>query len=291
MIDRAGMLARVRRLQLRSDRLVESLLAGNYRSVFRGPGMEFNEVRAYVEGDDVRLIDWNVSSRLNGVFTKTFQEERELTLVLLVDMSRSVDHGASVRSRREVIAELFSLLAFAAVSNNDRVGAIFFTDRVEKWVPPQKGKKQVLRLISDMLTMRPAGNGSDLGLAIRAVGESLKRRGIVVLLSDFKTSGYFKDLTLISRRHDVIGVRVTDPMDIDYPPFGLVRLLDPETRKTMLATGSSARFRDAYAGFWEQHRRQWFHECRRRRVSPLEVRTDQDPGLQLIQFFNQRSRR
>ena len=291
MIDRARLLARVRRLQLRSTRVVENLLAGNYRSVFRGPGMEFDEVRPYVEGDDARLIDWNVSSRLNGVFTKTFREERELTLVMLVDMSASIDYGSSAQPRREVIAELFALLALAAVRNNDKVGAAFFTDRVEKWVPPQKGKRQVLRLMSDMLTLRPVGTGSDLSRAITAVGESLKRRGIVGLLSDFKTTGYFQDLTLIARRHDVIAVRVTDPVDVEYPSSGLARLMDPESHRSMLAVGQSRRFREAYAHFWEQQRRQWLHECRRRRVSTLEVRTDQDPTAQLIRFFSQRVRR
>lgn len=291
MIDRARLLSRVHRLQLRSSKLVESLLAGNYRSVFRGPGMEFDEVREYVEGDDARMIDWNVSSRLNDVFTKTFREERELTLVMIVDMSASINFGSAARSRREVIAELFSLLAFAAVRNNDRVGAVFFTDQVEQWVPPQKGKKHVLRLISEMLAMAPKGTGSNLARAIRTAGESLKRRGIIVVLSDFKTSGYFRDLTLISRRHDVIAVRVTDPIDLEYPDSGLVRLVDPESERSVLAVGSSERYRSAYSTFWTQHRLQWLHECRRRRVATLEVRTDGDPSARLIGFFDRRGPR
>ncbi len=290
-MDRSRLLSSVKRIQLVASRLVENLLAGDYRSVFRGPGMEFDEVREYVEGDDARLIDWNVSSRMDAPYTKTFREERELTLVLVVDVSASLSAGPGYRTRREVVVELFALFSLAAIVNNDRVGAILFSDRIESWVAPRKGKRHALRLIADMVGVEPRGGGSDLALALRTTGEALKRRGVVVVLSDFKTSGYLPDLTLMGRRHDVIAVRVTDPTDRTFPLTGLIRLDDPETRRTLPAPGYSARFRAAYEAYWERQRKEWLAECRKRGIGTLEVSTDQDPAAQLIRYFERRKAR
>lgn len=290
-MDRARLFTSVKRIQLVATRLVENLLAGDYRSVFRGPGIEFDEVREYVEGDDIRLIDWNVSSRMDSPYTKTFREERELTLMLVVDMSASLAYGPPQRTRRQVVAELFALLSLAAVQNNDRVGAVFFSDRIESWVRPKKGKRHVLRLISDMVAAQPAGVGSDLALALRTTGEALKRRGVVVVLSDFKTTGFLRDLALVARRHDVIAIRIVDPIDQAFPETGTVRIEDPETRQTILATGTNQRFRRQYQEFWDQQRKSWIVECRRRHVDTLEIRTDGDPAAQLIRFFDARKSR
>lgn len=290
-MTRAQLFSRVKQLQLISTKLVESLLAGNYRSVFRGPGIEFAEVREYVEGDDARLIDWNVSSRLDSTYTKTFREERELTLFLIVDMSASLVSDWGDTLRRETQRLLFALLSFAAVQNNDRVGAVFFSDRIESWVSPTKGKKHAHRLIQDMLSFEPHGRGSNLSLALRTAGESLKRRGICVILSDFKTSGYSKDLTLLARKHDVIAIRITDPLDIEYPRSGLVHLADPETGQTVLAQGRSKRFRRSYEQFWENQRRMWRRECIRVGASPLEISSSDDPVAKLLHFFRRRRRR
>ena len=290
-MDHSLLLTSVRRIQLVATRLVENLLAGDYRSVFRGPGMEFDEVREYVEGDDARLIDWNVSSRMNAPFTKTFREERELTLVLVVDVSASLFAGPSERTRREIVVKLFALLSLAAVVNNDRVGAILFSDRIESWVAPRKGKRHALRLITDLVGAQPRGGGSDLSLALRTTGEALKRRGVVIVLSDFKTTGYLPDLTLMSRRHDVIAVRVTDPVDSEFPVTGLIHLDDPETRRTIAVPGSSERFRRSYEAYWEQHRKQWLTECRKRGIGTLEVSTDQDAASRLIWYLEKRKAR
>lgn len=287
-MDQNRIYQNARRLQLISNKLVESLLAGNYRSVFKGQGIEFDEVREYVEGDDARLIDWNVSSRMGTPFTKLFREERELTLFLLVDMSASMGGGTADSTRRSVQRLLFALLSLAAAQNNDKIGAVFYSDEIEHWVSPVKGRKHALRLIQDMVRFEPKGRGSDLALAMRTAGEALKRRGICVILSDFKTSGYFKDLSLLSRRHDVIAVRVVDPIDELYPETGLFRLEDPETGKSILAPGRSRRFRKQYHDYWARQRRQWQRECRRRGVSTLEVGTDEDPAAKLLQFFQRR---
>jgi uncharacterized protein (DUF58 family) len=277
-----------RKLQLISHKLVESLLAGNYRSVFKGQGIEFDEVREYVEGDDARLIDWNVSSRMGTPFTKMFREERELTLFLLVDMSASMAGGTAEGTRQSVQRLLFSLLSLAAAQNNDKMGAVFYSDEIEHWVSPVKGRKHALRLIQDMVRFEPKGKGSDLALALRTAGEALKRRGICVILSDFKTTGYFKDLSLLSRRHDVIAVRIVDPIDELYPETGLFHLEDPETGRSILAPGKSRRFRKQYHDYWAEERRRWERECRRRGVSTLEVGTDEDPAAKLLHFFQRR---
>lgn len=290
-MDRSRLLSSVKRIHLVATRLVESILAGDYRSVFRGPGIEFDEVREYVEGDDARQIDWNVSSRMNSPYTKTFREERELTLVLVVDVSASLLSGREQSSRRTVMAELFALFSLAAVVNNDRVGAVLFSDRIESWVAPKKGKRHALRLIADTVSIQPEGRGSDLALALRTTADMLKRRGVVIVISDFKTSNYLPDLTLMGRRHDVIAVRVVDPLDREFPRVGNVRLQDPETRKTLLAPGGSRSFRDAYRQYREDEYRSWLSECRRRRIGTLDISTDHDPAMQLIRYLEKRKSR
>ncbi len=259
--------------------------------MFKGPGIEFDEVREYVEGDDARLIDWNVSARMASAFSKTYREERELTLFLIVDLSGSLNVAAQAESRREVQSVLFSLLTFAAVHNNDKVGALFFTDRIEHWVSPVKGRKHATRLVEDMIGFEPRGRGSDLSLALRAAGEALKRRGICVVLSDFKTTGYLKELSLLARRHDVIAMRIFDPMDLEYPRTGLIQLEDPESGRTILASGLSRKFRKQYREFWEVQRLQWQRDCRRRGIATLEVSTEDDPVARLIEFFRRRKTR
>lgn len=289
-MDRNKLHSKIKKLQLVSHKLVETLLAGNYRSVFKGPGIEFNDVREYVQGDEARLIDWNVSSRLGSPFTKTFKEEREMILFLIVDLSSSIMSGSGGHSRRDTVSLLFSLLSFAAVQNNDKIGAVFFSDRIEGYVPPRKGKKHALRLIQDMLEFKPEGKGSDLGMALRASGEGLKRRGICVILSDFKTTGYHRDLSLLGKKHDVIAIRVSDPVEQRYPKSGLVRLEDPETGDVIWGNGNSKKFRHEFTEFWQLQQRKWERECRRRGVSTIDISTDEDPAFKLIQFFNRRKR-
>ena len=283
--------SRIRRLELVSEKLVQSLLAGNYRSVFRGPGIEFDEVREYVQGDDARLIDWNVSSRLGSAYTKTFREEREMTLFLLVDVSGSVVISPGEGMRKELENFLVAMLALAALRNNDKVGAAFFAERIEKWVPPRKGKHHALRLLQDITTFAPKTRGSNLAAALRTVGETLTRRGICVIISDFKTRGYLREMSLLARRHDVIAVRVSEPTDYEYPVSGGTFLQDPETGRTILATGQNPSFRKQYREFWNRERQQWLRDCRRLGVSPLEISTTDDPATKLIQFFKRRKRR
>jgi uncharacterized protein (DUF58 family) len=290
-MNAARLFARVKNLELISSKLVESLLTGNYRSVFKGPGIEFSEVREYVEGDDPRLIDWNVTSRMNTVFTKTFREEREIVLFLLVDLSASVFSAAGSHRLRETADLIFTIFTFAAANNNDQVGAVFFTENIEHWVSPMKGRKHALRLIQDMIKYQPRGKGSNLALAIKTTGEALKRRGICVILSDFKSSGYWRDLSILAKRHDVLAVRLTAPEEVDFPATGLIKMQDAETGKTLLGLGSNRRFRKKYQEYWALQRKQWFRECRKRGVSPIEIRSNEDPVVKLFQFFQRRKRR
>ncbi|WP_020611326.1 DUF58 domain-containing protein [Sediminispirochaeta bajacaliforniensis] len=290
-MDSLELFARIKNLPLVSSRLVEGVLSGNYRSLFKGPGLEFDEVREYAEGDDSRFIDWNVSSRMGQPYVKTFREEREMALFLVIDVSASLGFGNGKLSKQETVATLAALLAFSAVHNNDRVGAAFFSDRIEKWVPPRKGRNQIFRLAGDIMEVEPKGKGSDLALALRGVHESVKRRGICVIISDFRTAPCWREMSLVAKRHDVIAIRIEDPSDKDFPVPGFAQLRDPETDGVLPAFGASSRFRREYREFWETHRIYWDRECRRRGISTLTVSTDDDPIESLFAFFRRRRRR
>jgi uncharacterized protein (DUF58 family) len=232
-------LASVRRIEIRTRRLVEEVFSGEYHSVFKGTGMEFREVREYVPGDDVRTIDWNVTARTGQPFVKLFEEERELTVMLVVDMSRSGWFGSGERTKVEVAAELCGVLAFSAIANKDKVGLLLFSDRVEKFIPPAKGKSHVLRCIRELLTYEPEGRGTDLNEPLRLLGSVLKRKATVFLVSDFWTGDFSTSLSVLGRRHDVVAVRIRDPRETSLPAVGLVRWVDAETGQEALIDTSS----------------------------------------------------
>lgn len=235
----AEVLAAVRRIEIRTRRLVDEVFSGEYHSVFKGTGMEFREVREYVPGDDVRTIDWNVTARTGDPFVKIFEEERELTVVLCVDMSRSGWFGSGDRNKVEVAAELCGVLAFSAIANKDKVGLVLFSDRVERFIPPAKGKSHVLRLIRELLTFEPEGRGTDLNEPLRLLGSVLKRKATVFLVSDFWAGDFTRSLATVGRRHDVVAVRVRDPRETELPPVGLVRWVDAESGRGFLVDTSS----------------------------------------------------
>ncbi len=283
--------ARLRQLQIVAQRLVESLLAGNYRSVFKGTGIEFDEVREYVEGDDTRLIDWNVSSRMGQVYTKTFREEREMTLFLLVDLSASLNYGSSSRSMREITLIAAALLTLAAVQNNDKVGGALFGGEIESWIPPAKGRNHAMRLLQDIISTTPSTEGSNLGSTLRTVRESMKRRGILVIISDFQAGDYQRELSLVAKRHDVIAIKVSDPVMRGLPDFSLLSVSDSETGRTAILDGRSRRFRFEFEHFWNQQRQQWLRECGRQGISAIEISTVDNVAERLIHFFRRRGGR
>src|SRR3954469_24263110 len=222
------LIKRIRRLEITTRKVVSALLAGQYHSVFKGRGMAFSEVRQYHPGDEVRTIDWNVTARMNDAYVKVFTEERELTVMLLVDISASEEFGTK-RAKAEVAAEVAAQIAFSAIANNDRVGLILFSDRVEKTIPPKKGRKHVLRLITDILTFKPQGKGTDLCAGLNYLSRVVKRKAVTFLISDFLAPDYESALRIVGRRHDLVPVVISDPLEAKFPRLGLVELEDPET--------------------------------------------------------------
>jgi uncharacterized protein (DUF58 family) len=281
---------RVRQIELVAAKLVDQLLGGRYRSIFRGQGIEFDEVREYVAGDDVRAIDWNVTSRMGLPHTKIFREEREIILFNVVDVSASLYAGSGEIGKNEYAAHVFAILSLAAVKNNDRVGAAFFSDRIEKWIPPAKGRKHILSLIHELLKIEPRGTGSDLDLALKGVYRNLKRRGICFIISDFRTEGYWDSLSLLARKHDCVAVKIVDPADTVFPRAGIMELEDPESGEVLFADGKSSSFRNTYERYWQGKQAAWVSGCARRGVETLTLSTSEDPGVEILRFFRRRRR-
>lgn len=239
-------LAQVRRIEIKTRKMVDENLAGQYHSAFKGQGMEFSEVRAYQPGDDIRSIDWNVTARAGEPFIKKFTEERELTVMILVDMSGSLEYGSTHKSKRDLAAELTSLFAFSAIRNQDKVGCLIFTNEVELFVPPKKGKKHVLRLIREILAFKPKGVGTDMAEALKYFSKVQKRKAVVFLISDFMDDNFLKPLQHASRRHDMIAVPIHDPREHDPPTRGLFVLEDGETGEEVYVDFSNKAVRDAW---------------------------------------------
>lgn len=284
-------LRQIHRLQLRARHAVQDFFGGEYHSVFKGVGLAFEEVRAYQPGDDVRAIDWNVTARMGQPFIKRFIEERELTVILMVDGSASQSFGTQQLPKTEVAAELAAILAFCAVSNNDKIGLLCFTDRVERFVPPRKGARQVLRLIRDVLFFQPVARGTALAAALDYLNRVVQRRAIVFLLSDFLDQGFEHAFKRAGRRHDLIAVRITDPREEEIPPLGFLELEDAETGKRFLLDSGGHLVRGAFAAAARQRRIALRQLARAARADLVEVSTDGTHLEALIQFFRRRERR
>jgi len=283
--------ATIRRLEIRTRGLVSNIFGGEYHSAFKGQGMEFAEVRPYQIGDDIRAIDWNVSARYDETYVKIFEEEREQTLMLLVDVSGSGDFGARGRFKRELAAELCAVLAFSAVQNNDKVGLVLFSDEIELFVPPKKGRKHVLRLVRDLFAHDIHSRRTDLTVALDHVVHVLHRRSIVLLLSDFMADGYESALRAVARRHDTVAFHLVDPVERDRPPVGLLELIDAETGEPMTVDAGAVGTRRAFADAAGALDRSVGEICRSLRVDRVSLRTDTDYVEPLVQFFRERNRR
>lgn len=281
----------IKQIHLLSRRLAETILGGNYSSVFKGPGLEFDEVRDYLPGDDVRFIDWNVSSRMGTPYTKTFKEEREMLLQVLIDVSSSCFDGPVGEQKRRVAGTLFSLIAHAALYNQDRVGSMLFSDRIEGYHPPHKSNRHVMRQLGEVMEFKPKGQGSNLSLALKTASEAMTRRGISFILSDFRCTGYFKELSLFSRKHDVIAVRLVHSLDKELPSTGLIRLFDQEEGMRLNFWGKSPSQRRAYKQQWEMEFYDWKKRCHSMGVDTLDIQVERDPAEQLIAYLRNRKRR
>lgn len=287
----ADVLRQVRRLHLRARRLVQTLLGGEYHSAFKGTGLSFEEVREYQPGDDVRAIDWNVTARVGHPFIKRYVEERELTMVLVADVSASQGFGTRALTKRAAAAELAALLALCAVSNNDRVGLLAFTSEVERFVPPNKGPRHVLRLLRDILAFEPRRAGTDLAGALDYLNKVQRRRAIVFVLSDFIGTGYEGAFRRAAHKHDLIAVRTADPRERAWPDAGLVRVLDAETGARALVDTGSARVRAAFAAEAAARDAAFARLARGCRADLIEAGTDGDHFDALLAFFRARDRR
>ncbi|HKB06798.1 MAG TPA: DUF58 domain-containing protein [Candidatus Polarisedimenticolia bacterium] len=287
----ADILKKVRRIEIRTNRLVNESLAGEYHSVFKGRGMEFSEVREYQFGDDIRSIDWNVTSRMGHPYVKKHVEERELTVILLVDFSASGEFGTRRQFKREIEAEICAILAFSAIKNSDRVGLIAFTDRIETFLRPRKGKDHVLRVIREVLYFRPQGRATDLKMALEFMYRTITKRSVIFVLSDFLARDYEQPLRVASRKHDVIAITVTDPREESLPSIGLLDLEDPETGDRVLVDSANRRTRETFRA-WGQARRSTREALfRANAIDSLELFTDRPYEAPLIRFFHRRARR
>ncbi len=289
-MDSNDLIKKVRKIEIKTRGLSQNIFAGEYHSAFKGRGMSFAEVREYQYGDDIRDIDWNVTARHNKPYIKVYEEERELTVMLLIDVSGSRNFGAEGPEKRQMIAEIAATIAFSAIQNNDKVGAVFFSDKVEKFIPPKKGRRHILFLIRELLDFQPESKGTDIAQAVRYATDALKRRCTMFLISDFICStDYSKPVTVASSRHDLIGIQVYDKRDTSLPDVGLMRVLDLETGATRWVDTSSQRVRKAYNKWWYERQQAMTSVLRAARVDFASVATDEDYVRALMALFKTRS--
>ncbi len=288
---RKALIKRVRKLEIVTRRVVNEQLAGSYHSVFKGRGMDFDEVRPYQPGDDIRLIDWNVSARMDEVFVKRFVEERELTVFVLYDASASQRFGTGGRTKQDAAAEMAAMLAFSAIKNNDRVGLIIFTDLIEVFVPPKKGRKHVLRVISEILEFRPARRGTQIGAALDYFARVCKRRSVAFLISDFQDAGYKQKLAIVARRHDLVPIVLIDPAEEALPKMGTVSLEDPETGEVFHIDTMSRAGAKRYAALAADLRLKRERMFRQMKMDAIHIETHKSSLEPLINYFKLRSRR
>jgi len=284
-------LRKVRRIEITTRGLVNEVFSGEYHSVFQGRGMNFAEVREYQYGDDIRSIDWNVTARTGTPFVKVFEEERELTVMLVVDVSASGNFGTRMRMKGDVAVEICALLAFSAIKNNDKVGLILFSDRIEKFVPPRKGRRHVLRVLRELLYHRPDRSGTDIRMALEYLTRVTRRRAVVFLVSDFLAGGFGRALNIAGRRHDTIAVRVRDRREAELPPIGLVEFEDAETGERFVINTSDRSFREAFGRDRAAVEEELERTLRHGKVDLIDIRVDRPYVRPLMRFFKERERR
>ena len=286
-------LKRVRKIEIKTRGLSNEIFAGKYHTAFRGRGMSFSEVREYRAGDDVRDIDWNVTARSSKPYIKVYEEERELTMMLLVDVSASRSFGSTSYTKKNVITEIAAVLAFSAAQNNDKVGCIFFSDKIEKFIPPKKGKSHILMIIRELLQFKPESNRTALSEAVRYLTNVNKKRCTTFILSDFINARSDRALAedalkIATGKHDLVGIRVWDPREAELPDVGIVELEDSETGRKVWVDTSSRRVREHYATSWQEREQQVEELLRRNRIDSVKISTDEDYVSSLIKLFKQR---
>ena len=289
-METSELLKKVRQIEIKTRGLSRNIFAGQYHSAFKGRGMAFSEVREYQYGDDIRDIDWNVTARYVRPYVKVFEEERELTVMLLVDVSGSRDFGSVNVMKKEVMTEIAATLAFSAIQNNDKIGVIFFSDRIEKFIPPQKGKKHILYIIRELIDFKPEAKRTDIGQVLKYLINAIKKRCTAFLISDFIDKGGFKDaLTVANRKHDMVAIQVYDQRETELPAVGLMKIKDAETGQERWIDSGSTRVREAYKTWWEKRQTAMSDTFKKCRVDAVSIRTEDDYVKALIALFDKRS--
>ena len=289
-METSELLKKVRQIEIKTRGLSRNIFAGQYHSAFKGRGMAFSEVREYQYGDDIRDIDWNVTARYVRPYVKVFEEERELTVMLLVDVSGSRDFGSVNVMKKEVMTEIAATLAFSAIQNNDKIGVIFFSDRIEKFIPPQKGKNHILYIIRELIDFKPEAKRTDIGQVLKYLTNAIKKRCTAFLISDFIDKGGFKDaLTVANRKHDMVAIQVYDQRETELPAVGLMKIKDAETGQERWIDSGSARVREAYKTWWEKRQTAMSDTFKKCRVDAVSIRTEDDYVKALIALFDKRS--
>ena len=282
------LLKKVRKIEIKTKGLSNHIFAGEYHTAFKGRGMAFSEVREYQPGDDIRSIDWNVTASFNNPYIKVFEEEREMTVMLLVDVSASKDFGTQYQMKQELVTELAAVLAFSAIQNNDKIGLIFFSDKVEKFIPPKKGKSHILRIIRELITFEPDRKGTDIGEALRFFNNVIKKRSVCFLISDFLSQDFEAPLRIANKKHDVVAVRIHDKREEELPNVGMIQMKAAETEETYwIDTGKKA-IRSQYKSNYLKHQAKLLQLFRNCGVDTIDLRTDQDYVKPLIRFFKRR---
>jgi uncharacterized protein (DUF58 family) len=289
-METSELLKKVRRIEIKTRGLSRNIFAGQYHSAFKGRGMAFSEVREYQYGDDIRDIDWNVTARYVRPYVKVFEEERELTVMLLIDVSGSRDFGSVNVMKKEVITEIAATLAFSAIQNNDKIGVVFFSDKIEKFIPPQKGKKHILYVIRELIDFQPDKKQTNIAQALKYLTNAIKKRCTAFLISDFIDKDGFKEaLTIANRKHDVVAIQVYDRRETELPAVGLIKIKDAETGQERWIDSSSARVRAAYKEWWDHRQAAMSDSFKKCRVDSVSIRTEDDYVKALIALFDKRN--
>ena len=284
-------ISKVRRIEIRTKGLVNDLFGGEYHSVFKGRGMMFSEVREYQPGDDIRLIDWNVSARVGTPFVKIFEEERELTVYMVVDVSGSGRYGTVEKMKMELGTEIAAVLGFSAIKNNDKVGVLLFSNEVEKYIPPKKGKSHILRVIRELLYYKPKFRGTSINSALDFLLKVAKRRSVVFLISDFVDSNYWTSLKMVNKKHDIIGIRLYDPSEAELPDLGLVKVMDPESEQEFWINTSRYSDRIDYKNTFNNRISELQSRCKKIKFDLISISTQEDYVEPLMDFFHRREKR
>lgn len=287
-METKDLLKKVRKIEIKTRGLSRQIFAGEYHSAFKGRGMTFSEVREYQYGDDIRSIDWNVTARFNHPYVKVFEEERELTVMLLIDVSASGEFGTQEQMKRTLITEIAAVLSFSAIENNDKIGVILFSDQVEKFIPPKKGRKHILRIIRELLEFTPQSRGTDISESLRFLTNAIKKRCTAFLISDFRDKGYARSLQIANNKHDVAALHIYDIRETSLPAVGMLRVLDAESGVERWIDTSKSRIRENYAMKWESHQEIMKEIFSRAGVDSVSMRTGEDYVKPLIRLFKQR---